>query len=44
MPKPKLTHTDSSGRANMVDVGDKRPQRRKARAEGCITLTKPRGR
>lgn len=40
MPKPKLTHTDSSGRADMVDVGDKRPQRRRARAEGCITLAK----
>jgi cyclic pyranopterin phosphate synthase len=38
MPKKKLTHTDSSGRANMVDVGDKRPQRRRARAEGFIVL------
>ena len=38
MPKPKLTHADSSGRANMVDVGDKRPQRRRARAEGFIVL------
>jgi cyclic pyranopterin phosphate synthase len=40
MPKPKLTHTDSAGRANMVDVGDKRPQRRRARAEGFIVLAK----
>jgi cyclic pyranopterin phosphate synthase len=40
MPKPKLTHTDSAGRANMVDVGDKRPQRRTARAEGFIVLAK----
>jgi cyclic pyranopterin phosphate synthase len=40
MPKPKLTHTDSSGRADMVDVGGKRPQRRRARAEGCIALAK----
>jgi len=38
--KPRLTHTDSSGRANMVDVGGKRPQRRMARAEGRITLAK----
>jgi cyclic pyranopterin phosphate synthase len=38
--KPKLTHTDSAGRANMVDVGDKRPQRRRARAEGFIVLAK----
>ena len=38
MTKPELTHTDSSGRANMVDVGDKRPQRRRARAEGFIVL------
>lgn len=38
MGEPKLTHTDSAGRANMVDVGDKRPQRRIARAEGHIAL------
>jgi len=38
--KPKLTHTDSAGRANMVDVGGKRPQRRTARAEGFIVLAK----
>jgi len=38
--KPKLTHTDSVGRANMVDVGGKRPQRRTARAEGFIVLAK----
>ncbi len=38
MGKPELTHTDSAGRANMVDVGDKPPQRRTARAEGHIAL------
>ncbi len=36
-----LTHTDSDGRAKMVDVGDKRPQRRTARAEGHIALDEP---
>jgi cyclic pyranopterin phosphate synthase len=35
----KLTHTDDHGRANMVDVGDKTPQRRQARAGGGIALT-----
>jgi len=39
-PKPRLTHTDPSGRADMVDVGDKRPRRRMARAEGFIALAK----
>lgn len=34
----RLTHVDASGRANMVDVGDKVPQRRTARAEGSISL------
>jgi len=41
MDEPKLTHTDTAGRANMVDVGDKRPQRRIARAEGQIALAAP---
>lgn len=34
----KLTHTDSKGRAVMVDVGDKENQLRIARASGHITL------
>jgi cyclic pyranopterin phosphate synthase len=34
----RLTHTDKAGRARMVDVGDKTPQRRTARAEGFIAL------
>lgn len=34
----KLTHTDSTGKAVMVDVGDKEPQLRIARAEGHIGL------
>lgn len=35
----KLTHVDTEGRANMVDVGDKTPQRRQARAAGSIALS-----
>lgn len=35
----KLTHVDTQGRANMVDVGDKTPQRRQARAAGAIMLS-----
>ena len=34
----RLTHVDDAGRARMVDVGDKPPQRRTARAEGFIAL------
>lgn len=34
----KLTHIDSEGRANMVDVGGKKIQFRTARAEGFIRL------
>jgi cyclic pyranopterin monophosphate synthase len=34
----KLTHTDSKGKANMVDVSGKPEQRRKAVAEGHIRL------
>jgi cyclic pyranopterin monophosphate synthase len=33
-----LTHLDSQGRARMVDVGAKAPQRRIARATGAIRL------
>ncbi|MHC5141865.1 MAG: cyclic pyranopterin monophosphate synthase MoaC [Planctomycetota bacterium] len=35
----KLTHTDDYGRANMVDVGHKPPQRRQAIAAGTIFLS-----
>ncbi len=34
----KLTHIDQTGRANMVDVGDKNQQVRNAVAEGYILL------
>jgi cyclic pyranopterin phosphate synthase len=34
----ELTHVDDAGRARMVDVGQKTPQRRTARAEGSISL------
>jgi cyclic pyranopterin phosphate synthase len=35
----KLSHTDQSGRASMVDVGQKPTQQRKAVAEGSISLS-----
>jgi cyclic pyranopterin phosphate synthase len=35
----KLTHTDYSGKAIMVDIGEKEIQTRIAKAEGHITLT-----
>jgi cyclic pyranopterin phosphate synthase len=34
----KLTHTDSKGKASMVDVGRKPIQHRKATAKGCIRM------
>ena len=34
----KLSHTDSNGKANMVDVGHKNNQEREAVAEGIIYL------
>jgi cyclic pyranopterin phosphate synthase len=34
----KLSHTDESGRANMVNVADKPVQQRIARAEGYISM------
>ncbi len=34
----ELSHTDADGKARMVDVGDKVPQLRIARAKGHITL------
>ena len=36
---PDLSHVDAEGRARMVDVGQKTPQRRIARAAGRITLS-----
>ncbi len=36
----ELSHTDSEGKANMVDVGDKSHQIRIAKAEGFISLNK----
>lgn len=36
----KLTHTNSQGKANMVDVGHKPDQVRTAKAEGFIKLSK----
>jgi cyclic pyranopterin phosphate synthase len=38
MPEHDLTHLDSHGRAQMVDVGDKPVTARSATAEGFITL------
>jgi len=35
----KFTHVDNQGRANMVDVGNKKPQRRQAIARGNISLS-----
>ena len=35
----KFTHVDEQGRANMVDVGSKKPQRRQAVAKGIIFLS-----
>lgn len=34
----EFSHTDDKGRAKMVDVGPKTPQRRRARAKGTIAL------
>ena len=35
----KLSHTDEKGKANMVDVGQKPDQQRRAKAEGFISLS-----
>ena len=35
----KFTHVDDQGKANMVDVGGKKPQRRRAVAKGIIFLS-----
>ena len=39
MTDPKLTHIDESGRARMVDVGDKEVTRRSARAAGRVRMS-----
>ncbi len=36
----KLSHLDEKGRVRMVDVGDKTPTQRVARAEAVVTMTK----
>lgn len=36
----KLSHVDARGKAKMVDVGNKKNQKRTARAKGFIKLTK----
>ncbi len=36
---PPLTHLDERGQARMVDVGEKAPTRRRARAEGFVALS-----
>jgi cyclic pyranopterin monophosphate synthase len=40
MNRKELSHTDSQGRARMVDVGEKEIQQRFARASGFIRLSK----
>jgi len=35
----KFTHVDDKGRTNMVDIGNKKPQRRLAIAKGSISLS-----
>jgi cyclic pyranopterin phosphate synthase len=35
----EFTHVDDQGKANMVDVGSKKPQRRRAVAKGTISLS-----
>jgi len=37
--EPRLTHADESGKAKMVDVGDKAPTSRRATAQGRVRLT-----
>jgi len=39
MNMSNLSHTDSDGRAQMVDVGSRPPQKRRARASGEIMLS-----
>jgi cyclic pyranopterin monophosphate synthase len=37
--EPRLTHLDESGRARMVDVGEKEPSERRAVAEGRVVMS-----
>jgi cyclic pyranopterin phosphate synthase len=37
--RPRLSHLDASGKARMVDVGDKPSTAREARATGAITMS-----
>jgi cyclic pyranopterin monophosphate synthase len=39
MPQPELTHLDASGRARMVDVGEKAPSERRAVAQATISVS-----
>ncbi len=39
MTNSKFTHIDKDGKANMVDVGHKKPQIREAKASGIIKLS-----
>lgn len=39
MKMSSLSHTDDNGRARMVDVGAKPPQKRRARAAGAIAMS-----
>jgi cyclic pyranopterin phosphate synthase len=39
MTEPTLTHVDASGRARMVDVGDKEVTRRSATASGRVRMS-----
>ena len=39
--KKELSHIDTQGNAHMVDVGDKKIQRRTARASGLIRMADP---
>ena len=36
----KFTHIDEKGRVRMVDVTPKKPTKRTARAQGCISMTR----
>ena len=39
MSERRLTHLDEEGRAQMVDVGDKQPTERRARARALVRMT-----
>ena len=39
MPPPELTHLDSSGRARMVDVGEKSATERRAVAQATVSVS-----